>query len=86
MIFSGPKFETPNVDYLSWLLARRSYKDDSEIFIDAEDPSNLIKYGDLVNLTKCIGRGLREREGVGENGPGKDVVMMYTGNQVGSIP
>src|SRR5947207_3279091 len=60
MIFSGPKFEGPNIDYLSWLLARRSYKDDSELFVDAQDASNAISYGELVDLTKRIGQVLRE--------------------------
>jgi acyl-CoA synthetase (AMP-forming)/AMP-acid ligase II len=81
MIFSGPKFQAPHIDYLSWLLARRSYLDDSEIFIDAHDSSNSITYGELVNLTKRIGQGLREI-GIGANGLGKDVVMVYSPNQV----
>lgn len=81
MIFSGPKFRAPRIDYLSWLLARRSYHDDSEIFIDAHDPNNAITYGELVDLTKRIGQGLREI-GIGANGLGKDVVMVFSPNQV----
>jgi hypothetical protein len=43
------------VDYLTWLLARRSCDDESEIFIDAQDATNAITYGELVDLTQRIG-------------------------------
>jgi acyl-CoA synthetase (AMP-forming)/AMP-acid ligase II len=81
-IYSGPKFKGPDVDYLSWLLARRKYKDDTKIYIDTQDLSNAITYKELVDLTKRIGRGLREYEGIGAEGRGKDVVMVYSANQV----
>jgi len=80
--YSGPKFKGPDVDYLSWLLARRSYKDDSKIYLDTQDLNNAITYKELLALTKHIGRGLREYEGIGSEGRGKDVVMVYSANQV----
>jgi len=82
MIYSGPKFEAPGIDYLSWLLERRGYKDETKVFIDAHNPSNAITYRELVDLTKMIAHGLREVEGIGANGPGNDVVMVYSSNQV----
>ena len=82
MIYSGPKFEAPVIDYLSWVLARRGYNDDDQVYIDAANPTNAITYGDLVYLTKHIGCGLRELEGVGAHGAGKDIVMIYATNQV----
>jgi|SRR5277367_1797319 acyl-CoA synthetase (AMP-forming)/AMP-acid ligase II len=85
MIYSGPKFDGPNIDYLSWLLARRGYRDRSEVFVDAADPANCITYAELVDLTKRIGQGLREVEGIGAHGAGKDVVIVYSENQVSSI-
>jgi hypothetical protein len=84
MIYSGPKFESPNIDYLSWLLARRGYADDSKVFVDPADPSNAITYSELVYLTTRIGRGLRELEDIGANSAGKEVVMVYSENQVPS--
>jgi acyl-CoA synthetase (AMP-forming)/AMP-acid ligase II len=85
MIYSGPKFDGPNIDYLSWLLARRGYRDDSEVFVDAADPANRISYAELVDLTKRLGQGLRELEGIGAHGAGKDVVIVYSENQVSFI-
>lgn len=85
MIYSGPKFEAPIVDYLTWALARRGYNDDDEIYIDAANPINSITYGELVYLTQHIGHGLREFEGIGAHGAGTDVVMIYATNQVTSL-
>jgi hypothetical protein len=82
MIYSGPKFEAPVIDYLSWVLARRGYKDDDQVYIDAANPTNAITYRDLVYLTKHMGRGLRELEGIGAHGEGKDIVIIYATNQV----
>lgn len=86
MIYSGPKFDCPNIDYLSWLLARRGYCDESKIFVDAAHPANRVTYAELVDLTKRIGQGLREVEGIGAHEAGKDVVIVYSENQVCSIP
>lgn len=86
MIYSGPKFDCPNIDYLSWLLARRGYYDESEIFVDAANPANRVTYAELVDLTKRSGQGLREVEGIGGAEAGKDVVIVYSENQVCSIP
>jgi len=85
MIYWGPKFDGPNIGYLSWLLARRNYRDESEVFVDAADPANRITYADLVDLTKRIGQGLREFEAIGAHGSGKDVVIVYSENQVSFI-
>ena len=82
MIYSGPKFDGQNIDYLSWLLARRGYRDESEVFVDAADATNRITYADLVDLTKRIGQGLRHDESVGAREAGKDVVIVYSENQV----
>jgi len=85
MIYSGPKFDGPNTDYLRWLLARRGYRDDSEVFVDAADPANRISYAEFVLLKKSLGQGLREFESIGSHGAGKDVVIVYSENQVSSI-
>lgn len=82
MIYSGPKFKSPRKDFLSWALSRRGYADDDEIYIEAENPSNLIAYKELIYLTKHIARGLRELEGIGQNGAGKDIVMVYSTSEV----
>jgi len=50
--------------------------------VDAADPANNITYAELVDLTKHIGQGLRESEGIGASGAGKDVVVVYSENQV----
>jgi hypothetical protein len=84
MVLSGVKFETPKVDYLTWLLEPRGLQEDSGVFIDADNIANIITHRELVDLVQRIGQGFREF-GIGANGPGKDVVMVHSQNQVQPI-
>ena len=76
----------PKIDYLTWLFRQRVYyENDDPVFVDTESPSNFVTYGEMLDSSQRIARSLREVEGIGINGPGKDVVVMYSTNQVRSL-
>jgi hypothetical protein len=76
--------DVPVIDFLTWFFERQllKSKDTDELFIDAETPKNYITRGRAKELAQKIGYSLREIEGIGANGAGKDVVSMYSSNQV----
>ena len=55
---------------------------DEELFIDAEHPECVITREDAKTYAQQIARTLRDVDGIGAEGPGKDVIAMYSTNQV----
>jgi hypothetical protein len=75
--------EVPRLDYLTWFFEREIVKPkNEELFIDAEHPENVITREDAKTYAQQIARTLRDVEGIGAEGPGKDVIAMYSTNQV----
>ncbi|EJD02554.1 acetyl-CoA synthetase-like protein [Fomitiporia mediterranea MF3/22] len=80
MIFTSPRppLDIPKKDILSYMFDDWQHGWDKPVFVDADDPSQIITAEQLVNLTRRIGRGLRESVGVR---PG-DVVLMSATNSI----
>jgi hypothetical protein len=83
VIKSSLHVEVPHLDYLTWFFERQIVKPkDEELFIDAEHPEYVITREDAKTYAQQIARTLRDVEGIGAEGPGKDVIAMYSTNQV----
>ncbi|OCB89395.1 acetyl-CoA synthetase-like protein [Sanghuangporus baumii] len=82
MIFTSPRppFNVPKKDILSYMFVEDDWKHgwEKQLYIDAEDPSQFVTAGQLLSLTKRIGRGLRECAGVRTG----DVVLLSATNSV----
>jgi len=71
------------ITYLTWFFEREIVKPkDEELFIDAKPPEYVITREDAKMYTQQIALMLRDVEGIGAQGPGKDVIAMYSNNQV----
>jgi long-subunit acyl-CoA synthetase (AMP-forming) len=55
--------------------------EDTPLHIEAANPSNVINKSQARDLTKKIAYSLRHDYGIGENGPGKDVVVCISSGQ-----
>jgi hypothetical protein len=88
MVQKSFDIDIPQMDYLTWFFERKLLKcdDDDELFIVAEFPQNAITRGQAKDLAQRIGYSLREVEGIGADGPGEDVVAMFSSNQVRYLP
>lgn len=83
MIHKTFTYEFANIDYLTWLLNQRTYYQDGDpLFIDAECPGNFVTFREMLDNFQKIAKLLRAVERIGINGPGNDVVLMYSSNQV----
>ncbi|KUJ14714.1 acetyl-CoA synthetase-like protein [Mollisia scopiformis] len=88
MIYSSQKsYDVPAVDLLTFLFANRlenpscAAKEDTIIHLEAANPSNSITKSVGRELTKSIAYSLRNSFSIGENGPGKDVVVVISSGQ-----
>ncbi|KIW75957.1 hypothetical protein Z517_10702 [Fonsecaea pedrosoi CBS 271.37] len=74
---SKRQIDIPRLDILSllyesdWCLAR----EETEIHVQAANPSNSITKAESRKLLKRVAHVLRQRFGIGASGPGKDVVL-----------
>ena len=79
------EYALPNID-LHTMLFESMYPravEDTKIHIDAAEPSHYVTKADARVLTKQIAHGLRTQYGVGANGGGKDVVVVFSTGQYG---
>jgi acyl-coenzyme A synthetase/AMP-(fatty) acid ligase len=74
----------PNIDLLTLIFDHpEAGSTDSTIsHAEAEDPSNCLNRAEVRRYTKRIAHGLRTQYGVGESGPGKDVVLVISSGQI----
>ena len=86
MIFTSPfTVDIPQQDILTFLFQSTRFQDSDPVWIDPEGPDVVITKGRARELTRQIGRSLRDR-GIGRNAPGKDVVIHFVENQVMIAP
>jgi len=84
MVIKGCDVEVSPRDYLTWFFERQLLpcNDTDELFIDADNPEDVITRGEAKEYAQRIGYALRNEEGIGANGAGRDVVTMFSTNQV----
>jgi hypothetical protein len=84
MVQKGAHVDIPLMDYLTWFFERQLVKsvDSDQLFIDADNPEEFVTRGQTKKLAQQIGYSLRQREGIGANGLGIDVVSVFSENQV----
>lgn len=77
-------FPLPNVDLLTLLFDSplSLVKEDTVVHAEAADPTNSITKAQARAYTKRIAFHLRNSYGVGQNGPGKDVVVCIASGQI----
>jgi len=81
-IHSTLHVKVPHLDYLKWFFEHQIVKPkDEELFVDAEHPKHVITREDAKQYVLKIAHTLRDVEGIGADGPGKDVIAMYSSNQ-----
>lgn len=71
----------PDVDFLTYIFESHAWDGCANLYIDAEDPSNLITWDQCINKFTRIAASLRKL-GIGKAGLGKDVVVIFSSNQV----
>ena len=86
MIFTSPyNIEIPFIDLLTLLFSSTKFQPRDPIWIDPSNPSVFVTLSKARELTQQIGRSLREL-GIGQDGPGKDIVITFVENQIMIAP
>ncbi|THX74879.1 acetyl-CoA synthetase-like protein [Aureobasidium pullulans] len=77
------KADIPSLDLLTFLFESEhcSAKEDTPLHAEADDPSKVITKSQARILTRQIAHFLRHEYGIGQNGPGKDVVAAVSTGQ-----
>jgi 4-coumarate--CoA ligase len=57
-------------------------KEDTPVHAEAENPALCVTKSQARNLTKQVAHGLRFKFGLGDDGPGKDIVLVMCSGQV----
>jgi acyl-coenzyme A synthetase/AMP-(fatty) acid ligase len=85
MIFNSEyQIDVPNEDILTFLYSRTRFKEADPIWIDAADPRLHVTLSKARELTRRVGRGLRDL-GIG-GGKSEDIVLTFVENQVMVAP
>jgi 4-coumarate--CoA ligase len=84
MVIKGADLEVAPSDYLTWFFERQLLpsRETDELFIDADNPEDVITRGEAKEYAQRIGYALRKEENIGADGPGRDVITMFSSNQV----
>ncbi|CAD0028160.1 unnamed protein product [Aureobasidium pullulans] len=77
------KADIPSLDLLTFLFESEhcTAKEDTALHTEADDPSKVITKSQARILTRQIAHFLRHEYGIGQNGPGKDVVAAVSTGQ-----
>jgi 4-coumarate--CoA ligase len=84
MVVKGCDVEVAPMNYLTWFFERRLLpcNDTDELFIDADNPGDVITRAEAKEYAQTISCTLRNEERIGADGPGRDVITMLSTNQV----